>query len=361
MSSQETTPEATPKVTPEGTTEVTPENQAERIKWLRERGVEIELADSDPDKAKPAPKEGEGRPITLVRIPCNPKEQIEEVTLHVSEKWQDKDQLITLLAPRFVSTGSVSVDDSKLQESMKGLMASSSQTANLSVNKDKVLELLKGQGHAEAFSLSRGSEGNKFESIIFYLDEAGQLKQLPNNSRAVAIARYCGFENVPFVGDMYVARSRQDPRTGKVRAESFTLKEVDSSSPWMKVAERENYMRGVSEGRVTMDASNGQGDGACPQDPTKPYTWSQTPEEVEIVFNLPQGTSGKEVKRGMVIDIAHDALRVARKGAGGEVLLDISLAAKVRPDESTWTVAGDAIEFSLEKAVEEGWKKLSRS
>lgn len=339
--------------------EVTPENSAERMAWLRERGVQIELADSDPDKPKPSliVPEGAGRSITIVKIPCNEKEDYEEVTMQLDDAWQHSDQLIELLASRFLTTTSFSLDDGKLKEGMKGLLASSPQTADLSVKKENIMDLLKGAGHAESFSLTKPSEANKLTSVSLYLDEAGQLKQLPRNARAVAIAKYCGFQGVSLVGDMYIARSRQNPKTGKLRAESFALKEIDSTSPWIKTAEHENYMRGVQEGRVAM-SSGSEKKMASESDPSKAYSWEQTDDEVEVVFHLPDGTTGKEVKKSLDITISHDSLRVVRKGKGGEVLLDVSLLANVRPDESTWCVSKNDIEFTLEKVNEEEWKQL---
>ena len=40
--------------------------------------------------------------------------------------------------------------------------------------------------------------------MSLYLDEAGQLKNLPPNTRAASLAALCGFDNVPLVGDMFV-------------------------------------------------------------------------------------------------------------------------------------------------------------
>ena len=42
--------------------------------------------------------------------------------------------------------------------------------------------------------------------MVAYLDEASQLKRLPSNSRAVAIAGLCGYDNVPLCGDIYLGK-----------------------------------------------------------------------------------------------------------------------------------------------------------
>ena len=50
---------------------VTEENQAERVAWLRERGVEIEFAKGDPDNERYPKAPPRTRTITIVKIPWN--------------------------------------------------------------------------------------------------------------------------------------------------------------------------------------------------------------------------------------------------------------------------------------------------
>ena len=70
------------------------------------------------------------------------------------------------------------------------------------------IDTLAQEGSTELFPLSYPSQSNHQRRVAFYLDEAGQLKKLPFNSRASAIAEQCGFKSVPMVGDMFLGRIR---------------------------------------------------------------------------------------------------------------------------------------------------------
>ena len=72
------------------------------------------------------------------------------------------------------------------------------------------------ESSVETFPLSHPSVVNNQRRVLLYLDEAGQLKKLPPNPRASGIAAMCGFENVPFAGDMFIGRVVVGP---KVRGE----------------------------------------------------------------------------------------------------------------------------------------------
>jgi hypothetical protein len=90
--------------------------------------------------------------------------------------------------------------------------------------------------------------------VALYLDEVGQLKHLPANPRAVAIAALCGYDNVPLVGDMFIARTRVLPGTTPPPSSSsssslstrlehvdFGMEDLDSGAAWMRQAKADNY------------------------------------------------------------------------------------------------------------------------
>ena len=89
----------------------------------------------------------------------------------------------------------------------------SKQFANDSglIVKEETVKKMSELGSVEAFPLSHFHSDSSIQDwdrkVSLYLDEAGQLKNLAPNPRATALAALCGFDNVPFVGDMFVGKT----------------------------------------------------------------------------------------------------------------------------------------------------------
>jgi prefoldin subunit 5 len=81
------------------------------------------------------------------------------------------------------------------------------------------------------------------------------------------------------------------------------------------------------------------------------YTWKQEAEEVEVSVPTPSGAQKSEVK----VTILADSIKVEHLG---KVLLQGSLAGKVSPNGSTWTMTGSRVEITLEKAEQTQWASL---
>jgi hypothetical protein len=168
-----------------------------RIQWLRDRGVQIEI----PNENKKTKKQLETYDCKVVKIPCNDDNPIEELTLKL-DRSHNGDQLVEYLRIYFKSK-SGELDKNLLQET------ASKQFGNMDINiSPSALDSIGAMGSTEVFPLTHPSIENDFRGVSFYLDEAGQLKRLPRNNRAIAIANLCGFENVPLVGDMFIARRK---------------------------------------------------------------------------------------------------------------------------------------------------------
>ena len=88
-------------------------------------------------------------------------------------------------------------------------------------------------------------------------------------------------------------------------------------------------------------------------------TWSQSARDVWVEWKLPAGTRARQ----LAVEIHSNRLRVV--GPDGRALLDgkaATLARRVRPDDSLWTIEDDGqLRVVLEKAVEfDLWPSLVR-
>lgn len=317
------------------------ETQEDRIAWLRQRGVQIEI----PGEVRKT-ESTSGDIITVVRIPANDALPYEEITLQLSNELVG-DQLNTLLRHYF-SSSQHDINTSLLKKT--ALQQFGSQAVTMSPESiQKVAEL----GCVEIFSLDYPSDANGLKGVSIYLDEAGQLKSLPSNMRASKLARLCGFIDVPFVGDVFVGRTAMQRGScgSDVKNLSFTLKEMDSQAEWMKNVENRNYELGVSRGRVEMRGGGDEG-GKGGKDDTRGIVWSETMDSCEIQYTFPDGAqySSKQI----VVKFANKAVTVALKpGVAVEQsreLLSLKLAGSLSVDDCTWTVSNGVLDLHLEKS-----------
>eukprot|EP01038_Epipyxis_sp_PR26KG_P014923 gene14923-20072_t len=336
------------------------ENQEDRIAWLRDRGVEVDLAEERKTNSKNNKKTSttdDSKAIKIIKIPCDDRLPYEEISIPISKSDVNKDQLIELLRVYF--RGQVSVES--VQEAASKQFSSNSDIKISSSTVDTLAQ----QGSTELFPLSYPSISNKFRRVAFYLDEAGQLKKLPFNARASAIAEQCGFKSVPMVGDMFLGRvhiqsgSSENPTT--YHHEDFLLSEVDSNAEWLKNIVAENYERGVKNNRVSM-ALDDEDSQQTEQQLSERVKWSETNEFVEVIVCLPKEIPAVKSK-DLKVQISSRNLHVILNSAVGELILidksSATLQGIVRPDESTWSlINGNQIEISLEKVSSGKWGKL---
>ena len=92
------------------------------------------------------------------------------------------------------------------------------------------------------------------------------MKHLPVNTRAAMIAADCGYDSVPLVGDMFIARTHTPPTSSSSSSSSsstqplsakrhvdFRLTDLDSSQAWLRRAKSDNYDVAAAVGRVSME------------------------------------------------------------------------------------------------------------
>ena len=165
-----------------------------------------------------------------------------------------------------------------------------------------------------------------------------------------------------------------------MRSVDFTVKEMDSSAAWLKLAPMENAEyamsmkelekamseKGVGGGpglqRINMGGGGGNDDGVLPSGDGEGYRWEQNEDgEVEISVYVPENTSAKTISVGF----RADSCVVSSKSEGKVIVQIDNLYNKIRPDECTWTIAGGSkkneVCVSLTKVNDdETWPALTK-
>jgi hypothetical protein len=320
------------------------------------------------DRIPGASKAAKQRHVKIVKVPCDDKQPLTELTIPVDEG-RPGDQLPSLLKIYF-NQGKVRVDDVK--------DAAGKQFTNQDVSiSQSTIDKLSDVGSVEVFPLAHANEHNDNCKVAFYLDEVGQLKKLPPNPRASRFAELCGFQNVPFVGDMFIGRVGPpvDGSSNTPQNIDFTLAEFTSDAPWLKNVVQHNYQAGIAANKVAMEAD-------LPSTESTPEAevaggaakWSETKETVEVSVQIPT-----EIKKFTAKDIAvkfgASSVSVKVRNTTAEaithntstvppqefaVLLEGPLAGSVVTDECTWSISGHSIELALEKSGKSQglWRKL---
>mmetsp|Transcript_20123 Transcript_20123/g.50151 ORF Transcript_20123/g.50151 Transcript_20123/m.50151 type:complete len:378 (-) Transcript_20123:37-1170(-) len=351
------------------------QTMAEKEAWLRAHGVEIETPEERRQKAADVLKlqklqqsaasavqeDDSSNSITrrfkYVRIPADDLQPFEQLEAIIAADAAG-DILPDIVQVRFAGGGLIDErmarEQAVRQLGAKGMELSSDAIVNATA-----------AGATETFALVRPSATNGHHGVYMYLDEVGLLKKLPVNSRAMALARACGFDSVSFYGDMFVGCVQAEP--SPMRNEDFFIKDLDSSSPWLKQAGAENYeynksmqqLKDAMREKGGMSSMGmGDGDGGMPGGDGDGYTWSQTDDEVEVSMEVPAGTRARDVK----IAFTSTAMRVTVGLA--ETLALPALFRRVRPDECTWTIEGGTnadpttVVATLAKVDEEVWHQL---
>ena len=357
------------------------ENQtpAEREAWLRAHGVEIETAEdrlrmeNEAKRLREKEKSEPTRKLVCVKIPAEDSLPFEEVTLEVPMT-KPGDVFPDLVKPYFIGGGDIDVNLAK-QAATKQLgeeFASKSQNLGVSLAKETAM------GSTETFALVRPSEKNGRKGVYIYLDEVGLLKGKPKNARASSLAASCGFPGTTFHGDVFVGAVQTEPQP--MRSVDFTVKEMDSSAAWLKLAPMENAEyamsmkelekamseKGVGGGpglqRINMGGGGGNDDGVLPSGDGEGYRWEQNEDgEVEISVYVPENTSAKTISVGF----RADSCVVSSKSEGKVIVQIDNLYNKIRPDECTWTIAGGSkkneVCVSLTKVNDdETWPALTK-
>ena len=308
--------------------------------------------EKEEDKEEDLKEEKTTKKLVCVKIPSEDLNPFEEVVLEVATQ-KLGDVLPELLKPHFMGGGDIDVNLAR-QAATKQLgeeFASKSQNLGVSLAKECAM------GSTETFALVRPSEKNGRKGVYIYLDEVGLLKGKAKNARASSLAASCGFPGTTFHGDVFVGAVQTEPQP--MRSVDFTLKEMDSSASWLKLAPMENAEyaismkelekamaeKGAGGGpglqRINMGGGGGNEDGSLPSGDGDGYRWEQTEDgEVEISVYVPENTSAKTVSVGFRANSCVVIDKSEGSNSGKTILQIDNLYNKIRPDECTWTIAG---------------------
>ena len=300
--------------------------QEERISWLRDRGVLIEFPNETDKAGRPkVASGGKTSKIFIVKIPCDEKEPFKEIEISINDE-QKGDQLLELLLIYFNNVRLTTSVIDGLQKNQTSLFGTDSVKVS-----EGTLQSMGQKGSVEAFNLSRACTSNSFCGVSFYLDEIGQIKNLPRNNRAVALATICGFDNVPLVGDMFLGRTSILPEKG-LKHIDFRLTDMDSSATWLQGIKKENYEFGIKTGRAVVEGG-GEKDFNGGESIEKNYSWKDSDDAVEILLKVPIGITSKDIG----VTFRTRSIVVKIKSTGVSLLSIDSLFSSVDPDDCTWT------------------------
>lgn len=221
-------------------------------------------------------------------------------------------------------------------------------------------------GSVETFPLVRPSNTNRNTGVYIYLDEVGLLKKLSSNRRASTLAYKCGYHPSPnFYGDVFVGRACAVPFLHNVDMCAEDV--LDTSREWMVRAPMENvaYQKAINEytgreGELQPDVAGTEGvavhvDGGVADGGE--YSWLQNEEEVEIAIPMKdRAVGGKANKSSIGVAFRSREISVTYDG---KTMLELKLYSRLDVDGCTWTLDGDGLVITCEKASGgEIWPRL---
>jgi hypothetical protein len=200
----------------------------------------------------------------------------------------------------------------------------------------------------------------RFIAVSIYQNGNSGAESLPINQRVMGLMSACGLKSTPgseIRGDCVLSRYADNDDDLWKRID-LKATECSSDAPWVVEAAKHNHGRSVGGSSLSsilgqqaaaMSAQSGQGVGQPLVDtdvvPSGGCTWTQTPEEVEVVAPLPSGVTKNDVK----VKFTSDRLDV--RFNGHQESLSGALGGHVDVDGCTWTIdtKNGCVVLSLEK------------
>ncbi|KAL7556528.1 hypothetical protein ACA910_000991 [Epithemia clementina (nom. ined.)] len=213
-------------------------------------------------------------------------------------------------------------------------------------------------GSCDITALTVPVPGNSYQAVSMYAADQAKESGLSLNKRATSVLTACGHaaNNGGVYGDVFLGRAHDNEASDVWKRMDFTVKDADSGADWCRIA-RSRTGGGGSGGKAaaaslsgllqsgnavqTIDtsatAASGGGAAMFGQNGAPPVqeswgSWTQTNDEIELVFQVEAGTKAKDCK------VKFRPRHVSVSVKGSTVLDDVSLFDPIVPDECTFTL-----------------------
>jgi hypothetical protein len=102
---------------------------------------------------------------------------------------------------------------------------------------DAMLDVMADSQTVDIVPLIPALKPGGFISVTLYVDDKGNAKELPLNSRATALVSACGANPTDVLGDAFVARA-YDNEAEDMKRLDFSLRDMEPSAKWFREAFR---------------------------------------------------------------------------------------------------------------------------
>lgn len=284
----------------------------------------------------------------IIYIPCDSSTPLEEWDF-TWEGDDGNDKMMKRLKKHFHDTQSAEMTSEGkevLKKQMKERLTGSGHTGEVP---EEMLSMLSTTQMVQPVALMPGGPHNGFLHTNLYVDDQGQLKDLPTNNRASDLTMQAGAPHQVH-GDAFVGRIVDDGNDLYERRD-MRLSELSSDAPWVLEAKAFHSNDGerkklASELQQQVGAATSTAPTPMQVDPEPAaevpttmgsYNCSQDEEEVTVEVLVPAGTKAKNVS--VVFKQMHVVIKVNTLPEEQQTVLDADVGGKVDCDESTWSLS----------------------
>ena len=179
--------------------------------------------------------------FTYTLIPCDENEPFQEFTMSAPADLEENigcltkalNKHYTRVAPMVAGAGKQAAMDAMKEQLKK-------QQPSAAAPDDSILSALAQSQTVDIVQLIPATQQSNYMGVGMYVDDKGQSKQSPHNSRASAVCTACGVPT-DILGDAFLARTWDD-QEGFER-QDFKITDLSSDAPWVKEAARLNANR----------------------------------------------------------------------------------------------------------------------
>eukprot|EP00466_Bigelowiella_natans_P020072 jgi/Bigna1/69234/fgenesh1_pg.8_\ len=337
--------------------------------WMKEekrkRGEEEEV-ESEPDGLKYP-----SYVFKCVKIPADSLEQVREIEVEVPAGFSPANDFLLQYLRKFVDRRKV--DPAMLEMAWSG---------NFGRGISEMSSMFEGGGY-ETITLSPPQEGKDNRAVVLYLDEAGTLKNLPINRRAMQLLKEIAKGgDEPLHGDVYIARNSHSEdllsNNSTQRHLDFTLRDIVSNSPFRKDALKRNFeliqendkFSKMCEKQGIKKIHVGGGNHGRPSSPQEEqqmqscedFGWRQTEGDIEIYFNVSSNTKSRDCT---VLFTPTQISAYIRTNPNRTREIEFNLIKAIEADMATWTLTIEedrkVLSIHADKMFPERWTLLEKT